>query len=162
MSGGRSGLRFTDGCVGFPVGRKTRPGRGQAVVYTRESVHQDDRSAEGCGTKGTPYVARKTFDRQKIGLKTPFILGRCIGQVERQMNRSISRDLTATRAMALGEAALQPKLSASGRETLFFSCQVLQHLMGSDDKSLIMAEKVESWLPVAAELFGKNQGAAEN
>jgi hypothetical protein len=78
------------------------------------------------------------------------------------MNRSISRDLTASRAMALGEAALQPKLSASGRETLVFSCQVLQHLMGSDDKSLIMAEKVESWLPVAAELFGKNQGAAEN
>lgn len=57
--------------------------------------------------------------------------------------------------MATGEAVLQPKLSASGRETLVFACQVLQHLMGSDDKSLVMAERVESWLPVAAELFGE-------
>jgi len=71
------------------------------------------------------------------------------------MNRSVSRDLAGTRALSAGEAVLQPKLSATGREMLAFCCQVLQHLMGSDDKSLIMAEKVESWLPIAAELFGK-------
>ena len=82
-------------------------------------------------------------------------LGRCIYQVERQMNRSISRELAGTRTLSAGEAILQPKLSAAGREMLAFCCQVLQHLMGSDDKSLIMAEKVESWLPIAAELFGK-------
>jgi hypothetical protein len=76
-------------------------------------------------------------------------------QVERQMNRSISRDLTGARALSLGEAVLQPKLSIIGREMLVFSCQVLQQLMGSDDKSLIMADRVETWLPVAAELFGE-------
>jgi hypothetical protein len=38
---------------------------------------------------------------------------------------------------------------------LVFACQVLQGLMGFDDKALILADKVEQWLPVAAGLFGQ-------
>jgi len=78
------------------------------------------------------------------------------------MNRSVSRDLTGARAMATGEAILQPKLSASGRETLVFACQVLQHLVGSEDKALIMADRVEIWLPAAAELFGESATTSQS
>jgi hypothetical protein len=70
------------------------------------------------------------------------------------MNRSINREISSARAAGTGDTVVEPKLSVPSREMLVFACQVLQGLMGFDDKALILADKVEQWLPVAAELFG--------
>jgi hypothetical protein len=58
-------------------------------------------------------------------------------------------------AVEIDVADASPRLTDGAREFLLWACQILQALMGQEDKALVESDKVESWMPEVATLFGK-------
>jgi hypothetical protein len=58
-------------------------------------------------------------------------------------------------AVEVDVADAAPRLTDSAREFLLWTCQMLQSLMGQEDKALMESDKVETWMPEVATLFGK-------
>lgn len=65
--------------------------------------------------------------------------------------------MTRSRAVyAIEVIDAAPRLTDNGRELLLSACQMLQSLLGQEDKALIQSDKVEVWIAEAAALFGKS------
>jgi hypothetical protein len=55
-----------------------------------------------------------------------------------------------------------PRLTDNGRELLLSACQMLQSLIGQEDRALIQSDKVEVWIPEAAALFGTSRAVGRS
>ncbi|KAI5450344.1 hypothetical protein NCC49_003127 [Naganishia albida] len=77
-------------------------------------------------------------------------LRRLIATSEKSMSRSKTYF-----AVEIDVADASPRLTDGARELLLWACQVLQALMGHEERALVESDKVETWMPEAATLFGR-------
>ncbi|KAJ9099964.1 hypothetical protein QFC21_003972 [Naganishia friedmannii] len=125
------------------------------------------RSDELLGSSGTLTETRalKLGERQalieeQLAIATPAskklkglgALRNLIASAEKSTTRS-------RKAYAIEVIDAMPRLTDNGRELLLSACQMLQSLIGQEDRALIQSDKVEVWIAEAAALFGRGLAA---